>query len=73
MFILAVNNNERVYAYNEQKQECLNVFGKLQGYTCETVAVKQGENIFIYGTNGQKIAQYPKDFIDLSNVVGVVL
>jgi len=72
MFILAVENKGRVYAYNEKKQECLNVSGELKGYTCKTVAVQQGENIYIYDLDGQKIAQYPSDFIDLSNIAGIV-
>ena len=73
MFILAVENNGRVYAYNEQKQQCLNVSGELKGYTCKTVAVQQGENIYIYDLDGQMTAKYPGDFIDLSNIAGIVL
>lgn len=73
MFILAVENKGRVYAYNEKKQECLNVSGELKGYTCETVAVKQGDNIYVYGIDGEIVSQYPKDFIDFSNITGIVL
>ena len=73
MFILAVENKGIVYAYNEQKQQCLNVSGELKGYTCKTVAVQRGENIYIYDLDGQEIAQYPNDFFYFFNIIGVIL
>lgn len=73
MIILAIENNNVVYAYNERKEVCLQINGKLHSYTCYNVAIKQNKCVYIYDENSTKIAEYPKDFIDVSNIAGVIL
>ena len=74
MIFLAVERDGVVYAYNEQKNLCLKTKGRLKGYTCNNVAV-ESENtcIYIYDEHGTKISEYPKDFVDISNIAGVII
>lgn len=73
MIILAVEKNNMVYAYNEQLDLCSQAQGKLHGYTCNSVAIERADCIYIYNEKGNLIAKYPYDFIDNSNIAGVIL
>ena len=74
MILLALERDGIVYAYNEQKNLCLQTKGKLHGYTCNNVAVERGNDyIYIYDEHGTIIAEYSKDFVDMSNIAGVFI
>lgn len=73
MFILANESNGYVYAYNEKCEKVLKEQGKLHQYTDRTVAIVRGSSIYIHNDQGNLIAAYPRDFVDTSNIIGVVL
>lgn len=73
MIILAVEENEVVYAYNEQRKLFLQERGKLHGYTCKNVAIRRNKSIYVYDESGTVIAEYSKDFIDTSNIAGIIM
>ena len=73
MIILAVKENNVVYAYNEKRELCLQENGELHGYTNSNVAIKRNNCIYIYNEFGSLIAEFPKDFVDTHNIVGLSL
>ncbi len=74
MIIIAVQdpNKKRVYAYNE-KEKILNEEGELYNYTSHHVAIKRGRAIYIYDECGKLVNEYPHDFVDMSNISGVII
>lgn len=75
MILLAVEKNDYVYVYNENKEKLFSVIGHLHNYSEKFVAIKHlnDETIDIYDTYGKKLCKYPYDFIDMSNIWGICL
>lgn len=69
MILLAVEKNDYVYVYNENKEKLLSVKGHLHNYSEKFVAIKHlnAEAIDIYDTNGKQLFRYPYDFFDMSD------
>ena len=72
MFVLAKEDGKYVYAYNDKFLQVLNEPGELYQYTDKTVAIRRGKDIYIYNDQGSLIATHPKDFVDISNIAGVL-
>ena len=73
MILLAVCQNEYVYAYDHNGKNILTQKGQLHNYTDTTIAVKNGEQYDVYDENGSKIATYPCDMVNMSNIVGMLI
>ena len=69
MILLAVEKNDCVYVYDENKEKLLSVKGHLHNYSEKFVTIKHlsYEAIDIYDTYGNKLCIYPYDFFDMSN------
>jgi hypothetical protein len=73
MVVLAKENSGYVYAYNDAFQQVLKEQGQLYQYTDRTIAISRKGCIYIYNDHGELIATYPKDFVDTSNITGVIM
>lgn len=75
MILFAQQIKEYVYAYNESKEKIFCKKGELYQYTDSTVAIKNSDTntIYIYGVNGELLAQSPKDFVDMSNIIDTII
>ena len=73
MIVFARESNGRVYAYNENKDQILNEHGTLYNYTSKHVAIKRGANYYLFDERGENVMQFPKDFIDTSNIAEIEL
>ena len=72
MILIAVQQGKNVYVYSDVNTNC-SYEGELYNYTSQTVAIKRNETIYIYNQEGKEISKYPTDFIDLNNIVGVII
>lgn len=70
MIFFARECNGRVYAFDENKNQIINEQGTLYNYTSKHVAIKRGENYYLFDERGKNVMQYPKDYIDISNIIG---
>ncbi len=75
MILLAMQDEKSnyVYAFDENKQQILNLNGTLYNYTDSTVTIERNNNYYIYNDKGSLIGSYPKDFIDMSNIAGIII
>lgn len=76
MILLAIESDGYVSAYDETKSEILKTAGQLYNYTDNYVFVSRRNDksiIDIYNNVGEKVFTYPYDFIDTSNIQGIVL
>lgn len=73
-YAIALEINGYVHAYNTDKQEMLCVAGYLHNYSDNFVAVKRLNNksIDIYDKDRKLVYTYPNDFIDISNIAGII-
>ena len=72
MILIAVQQGKNVYVYSDVNTN-YSYEGELYNYTSQTVAIKRNETIYIYNQEGKEISKYPTDFIDLNNIVGVII
>lgn len=72
MIVIALEQDNRVYAYNEKKVNILNEAGKLHNYTDNTVVVTRGNTKYIYSCTGELLGKYPYDFIKDENISGCI-
>ncbi len=68
MIIIALQQGNRVYAYNEKKENILNEIGTLDNYTDSTVVITRGNIKYIYSCTGELLGKYPYDFINNDSV-----
>ncbi len=75
MILLAIEHNNCVYVYNEEHKEIFKKPGHLYNYTSNTVAIASENDqatIDIYDSDGKKMCTYSSDFVDLSNIQGII-
>ncbi len=73
MILIAVQQGKNVYVYSDKKTS-YSYEGELHNYTSQTVAIKKKNDIiYIYNQEGTEIGRYPNDFIDLNNIVGIIV
>ena len=72
MILVAVQQGNKVYVYSDVNTS-YSCEGELYNYTAQTVAIKKNDIIYIYDQDGIEIGRYPNDFVDLSNIVGVII
>ena len=68
MIVIALEQENRVYAYNEKKENILNEIGALHNYTDSTVVITRGNTKYIYNCTGELLGKYPYDFISDDNI-----
>lgn len=76
MILIAVEKDNNVYVYSEERQTILSRRGNLYNYNQHYVAIKRlnsDDVIDIFDSNGNLVCTYPQDIIDLSNINGIVI
>ncbi len=73
MIMFAIKNKGIVYAYSESKELIIKESGNLYNYTDNTVAIERNNTYYIYNDKGSLICSYPQDFVDMSNIAGMMI
>mgnify|MGYP004496513541 CR=1 FL=1 len=73
MIIIAVQENDCVYAYDENSKRIINESGTLYNYTDRTVTIIRNDVKYIYDCSGKILKKYPNSFVDTDNIVGCII
>lgn len=73
MIIFAIDKKGIIYAYNEKREKILSEPGELYHYTENTIVIKREQDYYIYDEKASLIATYGKDFVDISNIAGIIV
>lgn len=73
MIIFAIEKNKIVYAYNDNREMIVREQGELYHYTDSTITIKRNKDYYIYDEKGSLVATYTKDFVDISNIAGIIM
>ncbi len=75
MILFALENGQRVYAYNSERKKFIDTPGHLIGYNNNFIAIKRlnSDEIDIFNEDGNIIGKYPFDFINMTDLAGNII